>query len=171
MESYPPKRAYQTLTDKPADIRILKNTYYVDAPARHISLATALDWSYRLLTPEQQKLFRRIAIFVEKRHPEYDWQDWEEQYFLHASCIINNDLPEDLNPLVRSLFHYHLLETWQNWHYSTNSIHECLDMLYVIREYAKSKAEPDEIEHVRRWAVLPPAPPRPPEDEDFDEEF
>jgi predicted ATPase/DNA-binding SARP family transcriptional activator len=34
------------------------------APARHSSLATALDWSYEHLTPEQQILFDRLSVLV-----------------------------------------------------------------------------------------------------------
>ena len=33
------------------------------APARHRSLREALDWSHALLTPEQQRVFRRLAVF------------------------------------------------------------------------------------------------------------
>jgi non-specific serine/threonine protein kinase len=33
------------------------------APARHGSLAAAIDWSYRLLTANDQGLFRRLAVF------------------------------------------------------------------------------------------------------------
>ncbi len=34
------------------------------APARHTSLAAALDWSYQHLTPEQQVLFDRLSVLV-----------------------------------------------------------------------------------------------------------
>jgi predicted ATPase/DNA-binding CsgD family transcriptional regulator len=35
-----------------------------DLPERHRSLHAALDWSYGLLTPDQQALFRRLAVFA-----------------------------------------------------------------------------------------------------------
>jgi serine/threonine-protein kinase PknK len=35
-----------------------------DLPERHHSLHAALDWSYALLTPDQQALFRRLAVFA-----------------------------------------------------------------------------------------------------------
>jgi tetratricopeptide (TPR) repeat protein len=35
-----------------------------DAPARQQTLRTTLDWSYRLLEDDEQRLFRRLAVFV-----------------------------------------------------------------------------------------------------------
>src|SRR5262249_19326559 len=36
---------------------------YADSPARQQSLRAALDWSYDLLTPPAQLVFRRLAVF------------------------------------------------------------------------------------------------------------
>jgi len=36
----------------------------VDAPARHQTLRAALDWSYQLLAPDEQRTFRALAVFV-----------------------------------------------------------------------------------------------------------
>ncbi|HLK54967.1 MAG TPA: tetratricopeptide repeat protein [Chthonomonadaceae bacterium] len=36
---------------------------YTDLPERHRSLSAALDWSYRLLTPDLQRLFARLSVF------------------------------------------------------------------------------------------------------------
>jgi predicted ATPase/DNA-binding SARP family transcriptional activator len=35
-----------------------------DAPARQRTLRSTIDWSYRLLTPSEQALFARLAVFV-----------------------------------------------------------------------------------------------------------
>lgn len=35
-----------------------------DIPSRHQTLHNLLDWSYKLLTPHQQRLFRRLSVFV-----------------------------------------------------------------------------------------------------------
>lgn len=35
-----------------------------DAPERHQTLQNTLEWSYRLLTPSEQQLFRALSIFV-----------------------------------------------------------------------------------------------------------
>lgn len=35
-----------------------------DAPSRHRTLRTTLDWSYALLSADEQKVFRRLGVFV-----------------------------------------------------------------------------------------------------------
>ncbi len=35
-----------------------------DAPARQQTLRAAIDWSYDLISPEEQELFRRLSVFV-----------------------------------------------------------------------------------------------------------
>ncbi|CAN7662192.1 winged helix-turn-helix domain-containing protein [Variovorax sp. LjRoot84] len=35
-----------------------------DAPSRHRTLRTTLDWSHALLSPDEQKVFRRLGVFV-----------------------------------------------------------------------------------------------------------
>jgi predicted ATPase/DNA-binding XRE family transcriptional regulator len=41
-----------------------------DAPERHRTLRNAIAWSYDLLTPAEQRLFRRLAVFVGGCTPE-----------------------------------------------------------------------------------------------------
>ncbi|OUM02562.1 winged helix-turn-helix domain-containing protein [Variovorax sp. JS1663] len=44
-------------------LHVLKNGVR-DAPTRHRTLRTTLDWSHALLSPDEQKVFRRLGVFV-----------------------------------------------------------------------------------------------------------
>jgi predicted ATPase/DNA-binding winged helix-turn-helix (wHTH) protein len=44
-------------------LHVLKNGVR-DAPTRHRTLRTTLDWSHALLSPDEQKVFRRFGVFV-----------------------------------------------------------------------------------------------------------
>lgn len=59
VRTLPPRKMWERLTlglDIPAGS-------YGDLPARHRSLSAALDWSRRLLTPAQQRLWARLSVF------------------------------------------------------------------------------------------------------------
>lgn len=44
-------------------LHVLKNGVR-DAPSRHRTLRDTLDWSHALLSPDEQKVFRRLGVFV-----------------------------------------------------------------------------------------------------------
>ncbi|MBT2320976.1 winged helix-turn-helix domain-containing protein [Variovorax paradoxus] len=44
-------------------LHVLKNGVR-DAPSRHRTLRTTLDWSHALLSPDEQKVFRRLGVFA-----------------------------------------------------------------------------------------------------------
>ena len=44
-------------------LHVLKNGVR-DVPSRHRTLRTTLDWSHALLSPDEQKVFRRLGVFV-----------------------------------------------------------------------------------------------------------
>lgn len=55
----PPRKMWERLTqglDLPAG-------RYADLPPRHRSLTAALEWSFRLLTPTQQRFFSQLSVF------------------------------------------------------------------------------------------------------------
>jgi diguanylate cyclase (GGDEF)-like protein len=56
----PPEELLQRLNDRLGVLRS-KNRL---APSRQQTLQALLDWSYQLLTPEEQTVFRRLAVFV-----------------------------------------------------------------------------------------------------------
>lgn len=49
--------------DEQSPLRLLRSQLR-DAPRRHRSLTDAVQWSYELLTDDEQRLFRRLSVFV-----------------------------------------------------------------------------------------------------------
>jgi len=45
-----------------------------DLPARQQTLRATIAWSYELLAPQEQQLFRRLSVFVDG----WDWQAAEQ---------------------------------------------------------------------------------------------
>ena len=70
-----------------------------DAPARHRTLRNSFSWSYDLLGQEEQRLFRRLAVFVEGSTLEA----------IEAICNTRGDLSTPVLDLVSSLLDKGLL--------------------------------------------------------------
>ena len=101
---------------------------------RHKTLQAAIDWSYELLSPSEQALFRRLSVFV---------NGWtlEAAEFI---CLDANITPEDIMDLFIQLTNKSLvireeLQVGTRYH-----------MLETIRQYANQKlAESGESEILR----------------------
>ncbi|MEZ4561687.1 MAG: LuxR C-terminal-related transcriptional regulator [Thermomicrobiales bacterium] len=59
-----PMLSPQAMRDRMERRLPLLTTGHRDAPHRHRTMRDAIAWSYELLTPEEQALFRRLAVFV-----------------------------------------------------------------------------------------------------------
>ena len=91
-------------------------------PRRHQSLQDALDWSYTLLTPDEQTLFARLGIFV-------------GGFTLNsAEAICNSDGALDVFAGIETLLRSSLLRQVES-----PDDEPRFDMLLTIRDYALEK--------------------------------
>jgi tetratricopeptide (TPR) repeat protein len=95
-------------------------------PERQQTLRAAIDWSYDLLTPAEQKLFRRLAVFVGGCTLEG----------AEAVCDARGDLDLDLLDGMASMVDKSLAQQVEPGRGETRFV-----MLETIREYALEKLE------------------------------
>lgn len=95
-----------------------------DLPERQRTLRSTIDWSYDLLTPSEQRLFRRLAIFVGGCTLEA----------AEAVCDVQEDLDVELLDAVTSLMDKSLLA--QAW---TADGDARFTMLETLREYGQER--------------------------------
>jgi predicted ATPase len=108
-----------------------------DLPQRQQTLRAAMDWSYDLLTPEEQKLFRRLAVFVGGCNLEA----------VEAVCDTRGDLGLDLLDGMASMVDKSLVQQVQH-QLGESRFH----MLETVREYALEKLEAAEETRLARRA-------------------
>lgn len=107
-----------------------------DAPARHRTLRGLLDWSYHLLTLDEQALFARLAVFVggwtgEAAQAVGTWQGDEHPFQVQT---------------LEALLAKHLIQPMEG-----APDHPRLTMLQTVREYALERlAVSGDMEAVRR---------------------
>jgi predicted ATPase len=97
-----------------------------DLPQRQQTLRGAIDWSYDLLSPAEQTLFRRLSVFVGGCTLEG----------VEAVCNTKADLELDLLDGMSSMVDKSLLQQLEQPNGESR-----FTMLETIREYAKEKLE------------------------------
>ena len=97
-----------------------------DLPQRQQTLRGAVDWSYDLLSPAEQKLFRRLSVFVGGCNLEG----------VEAVCDTKGDLALDLLDGMASMVDKSLVQQVEQAKGESRFV-----MLETIREYALEKLE------------------------------
>jgi predicted ATPase len=97
-----------------------------DLPERQRTLRAAMDWSYDLLNPAEQKLFRRLSVFVGGCNLEG----------VEAVCDTKSDLDLDLLDGMASMVDKSLAQQVEDANGESRFV-----MLETIREYALGKLE------------------------------
>ncbi|MGC1370737.1 MAG: protein kinase [Candidatus Sulfotelmatobacter sp.] len=97
-----------------------------DLPQRQQTLRAAIDWGYDLLNPPEQKLFRRLSVFV-------GGCDLES---VEAVCDTNGDLALDLLDGMASMVDKSLVQQVEQGKSESRFV-----MLETLREYALEKLE------------------------------
>ncbi len=97
-----------------------------DMPQRHQTLRAAMDWSHDLLTPNEQKLFRRLSVFAGGCTLEG----------AEAVCDAKGDLDLDLLDGMESMVDKSLAQRDEQANGEPRFV-----MLETIREYALEKLE------------------------------
>jgi predicted ATPase len=108
-----------------------------DLPQRQQTLRAAIDWSYDLLTPAEQKLFRRLSVFVGGCTLES----------VEAVCDTKGDLDLDLLDGMASMVDKSLMRQSEQTKGEPR-----FAMLETIREYAREKLEASQEEAATKRA-------------------
>ncbi len=103
-----------------------------DLPERQQTLRDTIDWSYEMLSPEEQKLFALLSVF-----PECTFYQVES---IAERINEENAFESDIIELLSSLIDKSLIRSSGRGNGSQR-----LRMLETIREYAAEKLEADEV--------------------------
>ena len=108
-----------------------------DLPVRQQTLRGTVDWSYSLLSPAEQSLFRRLSVFVGGCTLEA----------VEAVCDTKSDLGLDVFDGIASMVDKSLTQQLER-----NGLETRFHMLSTIREYALEVLEKSGEEHITRRA-------------------
>ena len=97
-----------------------------DLPVRHTTLWHALDWSYDLLSPADQRLFRRLGVFAGGCTLE------AAQAVCNGDRVVGKDVVDGIGTLVAG----HLLQRHEGYDGRSR-----FGMLETIREYALAQLD------------------------------
>ena len=115
----PPRAMWERLT-RQSGISALE-TRRADVPARHHSLRAALDWSWRLLKPAEQRLLSRVSVF-------------RGGWTLEAAEAVCAE--PDALPLLSGLLTASLVRVVEDKHGETR-----YSLLETVRQYAREQLE------------------------------
>lgn len=108
-----------------------------DLPTRQQTLRGAIDWSYELLSADEQLLFRRLSVFLGGR----------TLASVEAVCNVNGDLPIDILDGIQSLNDKSLV-----YRVAHDEDEPRYLMLEIIWEYAQERLRDSGEEQVLRQA-------------------
>lgn len=110
-----------------------------DWPAHQQTLHGTIEWSYNLLSNDEQRLFRRLAIFV----GTYTLQ------MIETVCVIEDELTIEIADVLTALVDHSLVQRTEN-----NEIDPRFTMLETIRIYAREQlAAANEMEATQQRLV------------------
>jgi predicted ATPase/transcriptional regulator with XRE-family HTH domain len=150
VDLFTPQELNQRLRNRPLDL------LRYDAPdldSRHQTLRTAIHWSYLLLSPQEQALFRRLGVFsggFELSAVEAIVASPAIDSGLRQEPIANEPLDPCSAPLVLSLLSALRNKSLVQAETQSNGERR-FRLLETLREYALEQlAAHDELEHTRR---------------------
>lgn len=134
-----PQKMFEQLSHNVHQSGLLKNAA-PDSATRQKTLYAAIDWSYHLLDPDEQRLFRLLAVFVGGACVEEICAVYEPERLTAAGKPLPLSAEqEDVLSRLESLLDKSLVYYSENTPQRGNLSEPRVEMLVTIREYALQK--------------------------------